>query len=82
MTISYGDVVTCQIDPIGDLDAFRFNGSAGDMVVVQAASNSSYPCIEVFDPAGVQIASQCSFRSARGDVTLASSGQHTLLVTY
>ena len=53
--IKYGDTVTCTIDPIGDIDKFRFPGSAGDTVAVQATrQGGGTPCVELFDPDGVQ----------------------------
>ncbi len=80
--INFGETLTGIIDPRGEMDLFVMNGLAGDVVVVQAASTSTPdPCVEVFDPAGVRIASQCRNQSARVEVTLTSSGPHTVLLT-
>ena len=34
MLISPGDSVVCQLEVVGDTDAFRFQGNAGDKIVI------------------------------------------------
>ena len=64
--IKYGDTVTCTINPIGDTDKFRFQGSNGDTVAVQAARQSGgNPCIQLFDPDGMIIGGTCGGSTAR-----------------
>jgi hypothetical protein len=84
MLIAYGELIICQIEPVGDTDLFRFPAAAGEVVTIltsrQAGSNA--PCVELFDPAGGQIGPQvCNVFGARIDVQLATSGIHTLRVS-
>jgi hypothetical protein len=41
MSFTYGDLITCQINSVGDSDIFRFSGSAGQNIVLQVTSTSS-----------------------------------------
>ena len=80
--IKYGDIVTCTIGTIGDIDKFRFSGSDGDTVVVQATRQSSgIPCIKLFGPDGSLIASKCGGTAAKINVTLNQTGTHSILVS-
>jgi hypothetical protein len=70
MIITYGSVVTCSIDSIGDTDVFRFSASAGEAVKLQATSQSGgWPCIDLFGPDGGRIAGAC-FGSSVGLTSL------------
>ena len=71
------------IDPVGDMDLFFFQGSNGDTVAIQATRQSGgTPCVELFDPDGVQIDKVCTIlSSARIDATLDQTGTHSILVT-
>ncbi|GEM_PF-5794303 len=72
MTISYGDTVTCAIDVIGDTDVFRFSGSAGETVVVQASRlNGGHPCVELFRPDGTRLGSHCPYNSSSARIDAA-----------
>ena len=64
MTIAYGEFLTgsnCVISGGGEVDLFRFNGSAGDWVLLSLGDGSSViaynPCFEVRDPS----MARCSF---------------------
>ncbi|MHC4489590.1 MAG: hypothetical protein ACYSW7_10520 [Planctomycetota bacterium] len=84
MDIEYGDLVTCSIDVIGDTDVFRFLADGGEKVVVQASKQggTGTPCIELFDPEGTPIGSDCSSFGARIDTgPPLAPGWHTILVT-
>ena len=64
--IQYGDTVTCEIDPIGDTDKFRFQGRNADTIAVQTARQSGgNPCIQSFDPDGVLMDGICGSTTAR-----------------
>src|SRR5258708_653160 len=65
MRIVYGDLITCQIDPPGDVDFFRFTGTEGESVVIhatrQTAGSGASPCLELRDPDGLLVFGECSF---------------------
>lgn len=78
MTVNYGDLVNCQIDPVGDGDVFRFSGAAGETVQVQTAELSfGSISFKVFGPDSTQVCSGSSSRNCR----LTQTGAHTILVT-
>ena len=87
MPIEYGDLVSCEISPVGDMDLFRFEGQAGERVVVvgnrQQADGQA--CIELRGPApgeSVVVGGCTSYvtSSARLDTVLPASGLFTLRV--
>ncbi len=70
-----------HIDPIGDLDLYYFLGSSGDVITVIATQSfGGAPCVELFDPFGIQADSACSADSARIDTTLTEDGFHSILI--
>jgi hypothetical protein len=84
MLIAYGELIICQIEPVGDTDLFRFPAAAGEVVTIltsrQAGSNA--PCIELFDPVGGRIGPQvCDVFGARINAQLPRAGIHTLRVS-
>jgi hypothetical protein len=85
MLIAYGDVVTCEIAPVGDLDLFRFEGHVGEKVVAQAARHGGGygACVELRGPApGDQlVAGPACGPWPRLDVVLPASGLFTLRVS-
>jgi len=84
MLIGYGDLITCGIDPSGDIDVYRFQGSATEVVSIQLTyqSGSGRPCLELFDPAGVSLGSHCpNAFSARIDKRLERAGIFTIRVS-
>jgi hypothetical protein len=83
MGISYGDLVICSIDIVGDSDVFRFSGSQGDNIVLRVTSQSNlFPCLELRAPDNTQTFA-CAFQefSQRIDKTLTLTGTYTVLVT-
>jgi hypothetical protein len=79
MMINYGDLVTCQIDPIGDADVFRFLGSVGEVVTIHAVRVSGgAPCLELFNPEGTRIGFACGGPTERIDARLTKTGLHTI----
>jgi len=81
--INYGDLITCAISPAGDSDTFRFAGQPNDKVIILTARTSGgnfFPCIELFGPAGMLVASACIGGANRIDVTLTQTGTHTILI--
>jgi hypothetical protein len=85
MLIEYGDVVTCEIAPVGDLDLFRFQGQAGEKVVALAARQvgGGSPCLELRGPAPGDppvVGLTCDYSTVRLDAVLPASGLFTLRV--
>src|SRR5215510_8455055 len=52
--ITYGDLITCSISPLGDSDVFRFQGTIGEQIIITATrpSGNVSPCIDLFPPSG------------------------------
>ena len=83
MSITYGDHVSCEISPVGDMDLFRFQGQAGErMAVVGTRLAGGSPCIEVRGPAPgeTQVTIACG-NNFRLDAVLPASGLFTLRAT-
>jgi hypothetical protein len=67
--LSYGDTVyPCHIDPVGDFDLYRFQGSAGEVVVVR-----------VVDISGTGNIPSCALQLTRPDATVVGSTANTVL---
>jgi len=54
MTVSYGDLVVCEIAPAGDTDIFRFTGAPGESVYLQVARlrGTGTPALRLIEPDG------------------------------
>lgn len=83
MPISYGDLIICQIEEIGDSDAFSFTGNASDKIILQVAEVPGFgePCIEVFSPDNSPLNSECEINDPRIDLTLGVTGNYTVLIS-
>ncbi len=81
-SISYSEIVSCSIDLVGDVDIFRFSGTAGDVVALLGTQvvGPGIACIQLFDPAGGSVAASCGGVSARIDATLGETGLYSILV--
>lgn len=80
-TITYGDMIICAIDPVGDTDTYRFFGNAGEVAVIIASRHSGglYPCIELWDPDNNFVKSACAVsHTNRIDIELSLTGMHTI----
>ena len=81
MTVNYGDLVNCQIDPVGDGDVFRFSGAAHEKIRVGTAKLSIggifLVTFEVFGPDGTRVCGG----SLGADCRLTQTGAHTILVS-
>jgi hypothetical protein len=88
MTIAYGDVVTCFIDPVGDTDLYRFTGVAGEVVSVRSAlvGGLGRTLVELFDPDNSQVGTTAQRVDARltktGTYTIRASGGGTQSLRY
>jgi hypothetical protein len=83
MSIAYGDLVTCSIGVSGDADVFRFSGSTGEIILLQATyhSGSMRPCLKLVAPDGTDLeACENSFTN-RIDTTLDQTGIYTILIS-
>jgi hypothetical protein len=82
MNISYGDLITCSIDPVGDSDTFRFFGTVDEVIVLKAArqSGSILPCIELIAPDNSRQIACISSLTNRIDTTLDQTGTFTILL--
>ena len=81
MLISFGDLVNCQIDTIGDLDTFRFSGAAGELIRVQFGRTSGFgqPIFDVFAPDGTLVCS-AGLGGGQANCDLTQTGLHTILI--
>jgi hypothetical protein len=87
MVITYGEMVTCAVTPVGDIDIFQFQGTAGEAVLAIAVSTGTTPstspefCLALYGPSGsVVINYQCAFPTATFGATLATTGTYTIQV--
>jgi hypothetical protein len=90
MTIAYGNFMigdNCIISGGGEVDLFRFNGSAGDNVVLSlgdgSSSSSINPCFEVRDAANqVVVPNTCAPDDGKWveELSLPASGSYLVLV--
>ncbi len=83
----YGDHVhPCQINPVGDSDLFRFNGVAGERVILtvidQAGAGSSPACVlELFRPNGSAVSTIAGNTTCQVLTTLDATGLFTLRIS-
>ncbi len=83
MAIGFGDLITCEITPVGDVDVFRFTGAAAETVLIQATRQSGQgtPCFELLGPGNLRVQEQCTYGAiARGEIRLSASGLHEIKV--
>jgi hypothetical protein len=84
MIVTYGELVTCTVTPVGDIDLFQFQGTVGEAVIITASNANGAalptPCVALFGPTGAQIGTACTVTSSQLSATLASSGTHTIQV--
>jgi len=77
----YGNYLTDQINPAGDLDVFFFTASVGDYVDIIADAGATYPCIELFAPDAKTVwGPVCNGYRPEIRTTLPLAGNYTLLV--
>ncbi|MBL7182899.1 MAG: PPC domain-containing protein [Anaerolineae bacterium] len=81
MEIRYGDVITEEIKPSGDVDIYTFDGKAGDVAHIAAAGTKDAPWlslkIQVFDSQGRPVGAESS---GDGEYNLVADGQYTFTV--
>ena len=79
MNIAYGDLITCNIDPVGDSDTFRFFGTEDEVIVIMAASGFRY-CIDLIAPDNSRQTACKSTSRQSIDTTLDQTGTFTILL--
>ena len=81
MGIRYGDVITEEIKPSGNVDVYTFVGKAGDVAHIAAAGTEDAPWlslkIQVFDSQGQPVGAESS---GDGEYNLVADGQYTFTV--
>ncbi|MGE5827382.1 MAG: choice-of-anchor D domain-containing protein [Micromonosporaceae bacterium] len=82
--VNYGGTVTGDIDPLGDADLYIIGGGLGSTISIQTArvSGGVQPCIALYDPDGVLVATDCPSTGSAFAITatLAKEGTHTIHV--
>lgn len=81
MSVNYGDLISCEINPATDVDFYRFSGHAGDRILAEAAYVSGglfLPRIQLFAPDGTSLL--IASLPPRIDVVLPQTGTYTLSV--
>jgi hypothetical protein len=81
MSVNYGELISCDVNPATDTDFYRFSGHAGDRVLAEAAfvSGAGFaPRIQLFAPDGTSLGVITS--PPRLDVVLPQTGTYTLSV--
>ena len=76
MFISYGADILCAIDQPGTADLFRFDGTAGERIIIETLG-AGLPCIEL-----VGVTSACADDSHRNwiDTVLSTTQEYTIRV--
>ncbi len=83
MPITWGQSLSCSIGTVGDIDQFRFEAQAGELMrlqVVKQSGSSPVICVELFDPALATVHSGCG-AAAITTMTLATSGTYLAIVS-
>jgi hypothetical protein len=80
VTISCGQVLSGSVSVAGEIDAYKFTGSIGDVVTIRVSNTGGYliPHAELYDPSGVRIVGTYPYYQI--DVTLPVTGTYTILV--
>jgi hypothetical protein len=81
--ILFSETLSGEIDPLGDVDLFRFEASAGAVIKIAASRNDGgTQCIELFGPDGVQIGTaSCNNGAQLSPPMLMATGTHTIAVS-
>jgi hypothetical protein len=85
MVVTYGELVSCTITPVGDIDLFQFQGTAGEAISIVATNANGvavpFPCVALFAPSGAQIgAIACALTSSTLNATLTVTGPYMIQV--
>jgi hypothetical protein len=81
--VNFDEIVGCELTPVGDIDTFRFAGTAGTTVAVQVTmkTGSFYPCLTVAFGTTQLISAPCKYGyTARQLILLPNTGTYTVRV--
>jgi hypothetical protein len=80
--LKYGQTVSCQINPVGEDDIFRFFGNAEDRITLKVLNDkvTGRPCFQLFDPDGGSVTGGCSVLIDR-DIPLTKTGPYSLRIS-
>jgi hypothetical protein len=81
--VQYGEIITDEINPGGDIDLYKFCGTAGDIIILQSTwqSGALRPCIELIAPDNTRTAACANNFLNKIETTLNQTGVHSILVT-
>ena len=79
MEITFGYPLDCEIDYAGDTDIFRFQGTEGDVILIEATGfDNLTPAISLIDPDNDR--SQISPFGQQTQVTIGKTGQYKIVI--
>ena len=82
--LDYGATFIGEINPLGDADLFVIGGTLGSTISIQTAKvgGSVRPCVYLYDPDGVLVASDCHTVGSSFAITttLQKDGTHTVYI--
>ncbi|MFC2037589.1 pre-peptidase C-terminal domain-containing protein, partial [Chloroflexota bacterium] len=81
--IDFGQTKTGSINQVAEVDAYTFMATGGDVVLVGAshATGDMWPLLRLYDSAGNLVGTSGDSRHTEVQVTVASSGAYTVLVS-
>jgi len=84
MSMNVGDIVQCTIDPVTDTDLFRFEGVAGEVIMLtltDQTGGSGHPLAEIYNPDQVSIDTMVNNDGGiRRVFELLETGTYTILI--
>lgn len=81
MSVAYGDVITCSFESAGDTDTFRFAGTTGESVFMQATDRSgSHPCLQLIAPDASSQTDCENWPTNAIDTVLTQTGTYSVIV--
>ncbi|HXF04496.1 MAG TPA: right-handed parallel beta-helix repeat-containing protein [Blastocatellia bacterium] len=81
--LNFGQTTTATITAAAEIDAYTFDGRAGQTVTIrmQRTSGSLNPLIELFNAAGTRLQQASAFNDVTLTLTLPTTGRFTILVS-
>ena len=82
VSILYGEALSNEINPVGDLDLFAFEGSGGSTIVIRGTQMGTgvVPCLTLTKPDRSSVTACDHSNTNSINITLTQSGTHTILV--
>lgn len=84
MSISYGDVIMCDVGTVSDTDVFRFFGSAAETILMVASPQSGSTlqfCADLTKPDGSHLGLCGGPNAFKLDVALVQSGTYAITIS-